>query len=561
VVPFLLWDAATPAWPAPARVADRVAALLGEFFALPVRPSAAAHPLCHLVWAELPVEGWQAPVEAREGLERSFAFEYPVNLPEIAPSLGALARRLAVDDGRELARVTPPMTLLHLAPDRAWLVNDGLGAAQLFLHRGPRGWAVTNRLVLLEALEVPLRPEPEDWALRLSLPYFPDARTGFAGVAYVPPGTRGCIGAAGLALERLDALGRWLTGPPAPLDQALEAVDGAVRAYVDHAAQLSPVLACGLSGGHDSRAVVAAVRASGHPFRLRTKGGADSEDVQVARRLAALAGLPLRVKPDGEAAPDPADAADVGRAIRLALRWQGGAMVVHKHKTLFARGARFTGGAANVMGQYGEVLRARLPRLLGGRVPAEGEAEPRVYARLVDALLARAPAFWRPEVAAAVRAETARLARAVPDGIPGLAERLEAFYIVQDVRRWTTGTLGAQFAAPLTPLLTPAALWAAVHSPAEARLRDAFHRHLIERHAPEWQDVPLATHARRGDSRYFDNRRFWTTFGWRGLRALSPDGLDFVGALCDPAALEARWLEHPDEAALLLALPGAFRSG
>ena len=64
--------------------------------------------------------------------------------------------------------------------------------------------------------------------------------------------------------------------------------------------------------------------------------------------------------------------------------------------------------------------------------------------------------------------------------------------------------------------------------------------------------------AGRGHSRYFDNRRFWAALGWPALRALAPGGLDFAEEICDPGRLEATWLEHPDEAALLLALPAAF---
>jgi hypothetical protein len=559
MVPFLLW-AAAPGAPAPEAVAPRVAARLGEFLALPLRPEILGHPVCHLVWVPLPVEGWAAPLLDADGDERCFAFEYPVNQPALAPSLCALARSLEADDGHRLASVAPPMSLLHLTPDRAWLLNDGLGAAQLFVHRGAGAWAITNRLVLLESLDVPLRIQPEDWALRLSLPYFPDARTGFAAIEYVPPGTRYRVDRDGLVADRLDAFGRWLAGPAPPLPEALEAVDAGMGDYLAHVARRCPVFPCGLSGGRDSRAVVAAVRASGHPFRLRTKGEPDSPEVAVAQALARAAGLPLQVKPQSEVAPEPRDHADVARSLRLALRWQAGAMIVHKHKTLFARGRRFTEAAVNVMGQYGEVLRARLLRLLGGQ-PPETAPEAAVYAALVDALLAKAPRFWRADVAAWIREETARLARAVPEGLPTLADRLEAFYLLQDVRRWTTGALRAQFAAPVTPFLTPAALWAVFHSPPAARLGDAFHLHTIARHAPDWAGIPVAPTTGRGDSRYFDNRRFWAAVGWEGLRRLSPDGLDVWAGLCDPRRLEATWLEHPDEAAVLLALPAAFVPG
>jgi hypothetical protein len=560
MVPFLLW-AATPEGPPPDAVAASVAACLGEFFAFPLRPEVLRHPAFHVVWVPLPVEGWRAPVLETDGDERCLAFEYPLNQPALAPSLCALARALAADDGRRLAAVIPPMSLLHVTPDRGWLVNDGLGAAQLFLHRGAApAWALTNRLVLLEALGVPLRPRLEDWALRLSLPYFPDERTGFAGVEYVPAGTRYRLDRDGLHADHLDAFAGWTAGPAPPLGEALDAVEAAMREHLAHAARLCPAFPCGLSGGRDSRAVVAAVRASGHPFRLRTKGAGDSPEVEVALALARAAGLALRVKPEGELPPTPGDPDDLARALRLALRWQAGAMIVHKHKTLFARGHRFTDGAVNVMGQYGEVLRARLLRLLGGQRP-DGAPEAAVYTALVDALLAKAPRFWRPDVAAWIRAETGRLARAVPEHLPTLADRLEAFYVLQDVRRWTTGALRAQFAVPVTPFLTPAALWAAFHSPPAARLADAFQRHLVARHAPEWVDVPVAQPRGRGDSRYFDNRRYWAALGWDALRRLSPAGLDAWAAVCDPARLEAAWLEHPDEAAVLLALPGAFAGG
>ncbi len=557
VNPFLLWQPGPTALP-PDRVAPRVAALLAEFLDVPLRPAVLRHPACELVWVPLPLAGWRAPVEAVEGAERCLAFEYPLNLPAVAPGLCALGRLLAADDGGHLAAVAPPMSLLHLTRDRAWLLSDGLGAAQLYLHRGPGGWAITNRLALFEALGIPLRPRAEDWALRLSLPYFPEARTGFANVEYLGPGARCRIDADGLRLERVDAVARWIGGETPPLGAALDAVDAAARQYLDLAAPLCAELPCGLSGGVDSRAVVAAVRASGHPFRLRTKGRDDSPDVQVARELARAAGLPLRVKPDGERPPDPEDPADLVRTLRRALRWQGGAMIVHKHKTLFARGQRLTAGTVNVMGQYGEVLRARLLRLLGGAPAAAEDAAERVPDTVAGRLLAKAPRFWRPEVAAWVRAETARLARAVPAGLDGPVARLEAFYLLQDVRRWTTGTLRAQLAVTLTPLLTPASLRAAIHSPPAARLADAFQWELVARHAPEWRTVPVAT-AVPGASRYFDNRGFWTALGWARLRRATGDGLDFCRELCDVGRLEATWLDHPDEAALLLALPGAFR--
>jgi hypothetical protein len=557
MVPFLLW-AAAPDAPAPEAVAARVAARLGEFFALPLRPEILRHPACHVVWVPLPVEGWHAPVLEMEGAEQCLAIEYPLNQPALAPSLCALARTLEADDGRQLAAVTPPLSLLHVTPERAWVLTDGLGAAQLVVHRGPTAWAVTNRLVLLEALDVPLRLRPEDWALRLCLPYFPDARTGFADVEYVPPGSRLRIDREGLAAERVDAFRHWVAGLAPPVAEVLEAVDRAMRDYLAHAARLCPVFPCGLSGGWDSRAVVAAVRASGHPFRLRTKGPPGSPDVEVARALARASGLPLRVKAESEDAPDPRDLDGLAQALRRALRWQAGAMIVHKHKALFAGGRQFTHGTVNVMGQYGEILRARLLRRLD-RGLLEGAPAPAVYAAVVDALLAHAPRFWRPDVEAWIRAETARLARAVPDGLHTLADRLEAFYVLQDVRRWTTGALRAQFAAPLTPWLTPTALWAAFHSPPAARLDDAFQRHVVTRHAPDWAGAPVAA-AGRGDSRYFDNRRFWAAVGWEGLRRVARDGLDAWTALCDPARLEATWLDSPDEAALLLALPGAFGS-
>ena len=68
--------------------------------------------------------------------------------------------------------------------------NDGLGLSQLFEYQTGRTWALSNRIFAFKALGLPLKPEPEEWAVRWTLDGFPMSLTGYKSIRYFEPATR-----------------------------------------------------------------------------------------------------------------------------------------------------------------------------------------------------------------------------------------------------------------------------------------------------------------------------------------------------------------------------------
>ena len=149
---------------------------------------------------------------------------------------------------------------------------------------------------------------------------------------------------------------------------------------------------CDLTGGYDSRAVVAAFLGAGGRFSTVVSGPADSPDVVVSRGLAELAGLPhLHLAPQEQLAFD---------QVKAALPLTDGeydlveyARVLRIHRTL---SERFD---ISINGSFGEVARGYWWELLFPRTGARRKLDARKVARLRYAAQPFDPALFPVQTA------------------------------------------------------------------------------------------------------------------------------------------------------------------
>jgi hypothetical protein len=312
----------------------------------------------------------------------------------------------------------------------------------------------------------------------------------------------------------------------------------------------------------------------------KVKGREGSLDVAIARRLAEIAGLELDVLEDAELPPD--DDAELERAIRLALLWQGGLMWSENHKGFLAGDASaLDRPTVNVMGQHGEIARGSYER----RIKAWKAAGAHEYEdRLVAKLLKDAPAGLRPEALAhaeaAVREAFAQGARY---DVAGLAA-LDLFHLLERTRRYSGASLSSQPNVVFTPFLDPDVIRAAFAYRAAGgafvagrRLVNPIHRAAIAANLPAWADVEFEEDAYRAARRaardrgetgpvrtvpggapardYYDHAAYWRAVaGPLAERALAGDGA--WTNLFDPAAVRGGSEPAPVEA-ILVALAAA----
>lgn len=147
------------------------------------------------------VRRWNAPLVEEDEQSSVVAPNYPIDAEDclrsrglLAPGEGvlpALARALQRDPQPLLRELAPPFSLIwqDKRAGEIWLQNDALGQAPLFEYQDESVWAITNRPLALRAVGARLEPVPAEWAVRITLGWFPMDLTGFRRVGYVRPGS------------------------------------------------------------------------------------------------------------------------------------------------------------------------------------------------------------------------------------------------------------------------------------------------------------------------------------------------------------------------------------
>jgi len=582
---FVLWRAR--AGPTPEAVLARLAERFGPLFQPEPERQTRSAGGAHLAWLELPVKGFRARFFEEDGRGWAFAPEYPLNarrllrahgaLPDDERVLLALARELEARPEPYVRELIPPSCLLWSAAGGAELhvANDGLGQAPLFEYGDGEVWALTNRVLALDALGVRLEPVAEEWAARHTLGWFPLDTTGFRRVRAVAGGTRLRLSAAGVGRARHDPIPGWVHPPRRPREEILELGRHALLAHVTDAMELWEKPTVGLSGGWDSRAVTSCLRVLGADFQLRVRGQETHFDVLISAALARMAGIPIRIKTEGGVPPDDAEACRASMA--KALLWQGGNFTTLKHKSFLAKDGqdRLDGGVVNVMGQHAGIGKADIAvKIRAGDHPSERYEE-----LLVDAQLAGAPLYLRPERLERVRELVRRSYRAAEaHGLTGRGP-LHFYFLHEYTRRWGSATVASQTGFVVTPFLNPDFIRACYGLPEDELASRPLHRHITGVHAPEWAAFPYTDQAteehllsglippveiEREEAagelprwretrrfRKFDSKRYWKEVG-RPLvdEALREGG--FWTELFEPEAARARWREFKAGADVLV---------
>jgi hypothetical protein len=236
-----------------------------------------------------------------------------------------------------------------------------------------------------------------------------------------------------------------------------------------------------VTGGRDSRLVLAAALAAGIEFEATTGGADEHPDVAIGRELCRVAGIPhvpLAGDPHGDMWTQPRRMAEVVRLV-------GGGTACVADAAGFPLGPRQGPLVMWHSGQGGEVARGyygtgggdvagRLYRSFVGRRPGR-----------VELLSDRGQALVRAEIEGFVAQVTAAGAR--QEDVPDL------FYLLRRMGTWA----GPSHACVELVKDTTSPLWSArllpqlLGLPARDRARELFHLRVLERLAPELVEIPF----------------------------------------------------------------------
>jgi asparagine synthase (glutamine-hydrolysing) len=172
------------------------------------------------------------------------------------------------------------------------LVNDRFGLRPLCWVQTSQGVAYAGEVkALLQIPDVQRKIDGlavDEW---FSFGYLLDNRTWVEGIELYPPATIMQISAAGIQAERY-----WSWDDIQPLSKPVNetgVVEELGRLWVQAIERRVDECRVGqlLSGGLDSRAILAALPATKHPYHALTFGRKDSDDNRIARQVAALKGV------------------------------------------------------------------------------------------------------------------------------------------------------------------------------------------------------------------------------------------------------------------------------
>lgn len=208
-----------------------------------------------------------------------------------------------IDIDTEAERFGGMFTLLHLRADgTGWITADPLGTAMVYQADGPTYAVITNRAALAASLATGrVRPPTRDLVGAAHFAYtgvYHDGRTGFEAVSVIPQATVLHVEAGAMPRAATWSTHPWLGAEQdLDLDEVVERSVDRLRAAVRLLVTAGEVrTACELTGGKDSRLVLAMLLAEGiaPEVEFRTWGAPTLPDVVVASELTERYGLDHR---------------------------------------------------------------------------------------------------------------------------------------------------------------------------------------------------------------------------------------------------------------------------
>jgi hypothetical protein len=276
-----------------------------------------------------------------------------------------------------------------------------------------------------------------------------------------------------------------LANAPSPSDEHFRntghaaAVASALTEAVAPLRRIGSPVELSLTGGKDSRLIVAALVVAGIPVRAKTYGFADHPDVVVAAEIARRLGIEHVVTQP--AAP--------GQRTDLVTRLRATVLVADGMLSAFENVGRpdpVPSPTATAGGHGGELLRGGYAEAAAGRRAASlraGEVLRRLTTRHIGLLRPGAAAGYL----AGLAPWTAVLAR-------GPLRALDDFYLVNRVGRWSAAARQAYLLRErlVQPLFDERVVRAAQQAPLADRVSGQLSRDVLARLWPSLADVPLA---------------------------------------------------------------------
>lgn len=581
---FVMWqNRPDSVFPSPALVAERMKKLFAPLFVEALDVQIRSNSATHTVYIPLPVRNF-TPLFVQEDQNRwALASQYPLNahsvlrrrrqLMDPARCLPAFAQLLEEDPTGAVAEIHPPFLMTWSNAERTWLQNDGLGHAQGFEaeHLGQYAWS--NRIFAFEALGIPLRPVPEEWAMKTSFGWFPMDTSGFENIKFLRPGTRLTIDEHEIQRECLPILQSWIEPQSWSEEDCKEIALQGMMDYVRDTAEISTELHGGLTGGFDSRAIFATYRHLGIPIRARVKGPAGHIDVRVARELAQIAGIPLKHKEKVELPPTSLKTLETN--IASALHWQAGQVVNHKHKTFLPEQGGLEFGDVNVMGHDGAIVRSFFEQVLKASAIDASKYEDKLSAWFLHQL----PPYLRDDLRDRMAERVREICHSpLAYGLEG-TKQLDFLYLYERSRRWSSGTQCSQTGVVLAPFLSVEMIRLAFSYRGEDMKKNVFHRHITSTFAPEWKDLPYEKDLRWAEEKrqresgeaakalqraldpnrdwreahgwhYYDRIGYWRQVGSPLIQEIIRQG-EFWREIFDAGRVGDFWAQAADELAIL----------
>jgi len=387
----------------------------------------------------------------------------------------------------EVRQLPPPFVLAELdsAAVELTLLTDGLGLGRLHEVRTPEGSFWSNRPVgALRFAGLRAEADGEAWQRMAACDWAMGDRTPYRGVSVVPAATRITADAGGVRRTSLDVLCELVRHRRDPLTPA--SVERTAAALTEVASSVSaawpgvPVLS--LSGGRDSRLVVAAFVAAGRPFRLRTYDDAAGE-AATARRLVDLLPSPVEHEVTTPAAQQPGRRRagayararrwhDVAEGLRpsIYLRSNAPRRLLHHTPPLIAG---IGGEFGHAPGYPNDVEQLE-------QLPVERRLD--AFSRALQARVTLPRGVAPHAMESAARQIRAVVDHAAERGVSD-AKALDWFYSDERLRRWG---MAGESAGRVLPLLVGEFLSAALGLSTAQSRASALHTALIERLVPQW---------------------------------------------------------------------------
>lgn len=381
--------------------------------------------------------------------------------------------------------LTGSFSAVSITRGDGFVTTDDTGTGHVYLARGSDVWAVSNRAPMAAVgLHGRWEPDVRSQAWMPMLAMFAGSATSVKGVELLPPGSA-------VRLERgvMPVLERgttpWEDGASSGVDGS-QALDEAAEALTRRAAAIAatdvgtPVVQ--LSGGKDSRLVLAALRAAGcaADVTYRTVGLPGAADREVSTLLAETFGLDHEVhEPQRDTGPT---LAGLDQLVRRHVFQTAGMFGAWDLKGTYVRSSEI-----KLTGLFGELMRAnyKTPRPLTTRDEA--------IDHLLTGMAWDRQRLLRPEVRAGLDEELRAWAEAKLAQGWSPRDLLDVFYAEVRIPRWVGGAEETNSLSATANLLQlRECVVAGFAATAEARARDELHYRLIERLDPALLSVPLA---------------------------------------------------------------------